>query len=124
MVLVGRPAAKEAQMEYLVTMTTHVPSGTTDAVVDDIRARESAHTRELAAQGHVLRLWRPPLAPGEWRMLGLFATGEIVRKRTSEASSSQELTPQERQIALLVRDGLTNPEVGAQLFLSPRTVER
>ena len=51
-------------MEYLVTMTTHVPEGTPDKTVDDVRAREAAHTRELAAQGHVLRLWRPPLAPG------------------------------------------------------------
>jgi muconolactone delta-isomerase len=54
-------------MEYLVTMTPHVPPGTPDKTVDDVRAREAAHTRELAAQGHVLRLWRPPLAPGEWR---------------------------------------------------------
>jgi len=54
-------------MEYLVTMTTHVPDGTPDKTVDDVRAREGVHTRELAAQGHVLRLWRPPLAPGEWR---------------------------------------------------------
>ncbi|HEY1823260.1 MAG TPA: muconolactone Delta-isomerase family protein [Trebonia sp.] len=60
-------------MEYLVIMTTRVPGGTPDGAVDDIRAREAAHTRELAAQGHVLRLWRPPLAPGEWRTLGLFA---------------------------------------------------
>jgi muconolactone delta-isomerase len=60
-------------MEYLVTMTTHVPDGTTAAAVDDVRAREAAHTRELAADGYVLRLWRPPLAPGEWRTLGLFA---------------------------------------------------
>jgi muconolactone delta-isomerase len=60
-------------MEYLVTMTTHVPDGTLAEAVDDVRAREAAHTRELAAQGHVLRLWRPPLAPGEWRTLGLFA---------------------------------------------------
>jgi muconolactone delta-isomerase len=52
-------------MEYLVTMTTHVPEGTTDATVDEVRAREAAHTRELAARGHVLRLWRPPLAPGD-----------------------------------------------------------
>jgi muconolactone delta-isomerase len=60
-------------VEYLVTMTTRVPAGTPAVAVDDIRARESAHTRELAAQGYVLRLWRPPLAPGEWRTLGLFA---------------------------------------------------
>jgi muconolactone delta-isomerase len=52
-------------MEFLVTMTTHVPDGTPAAAVDDVRAREAANTRELAAQGHVLRLWRPPLAPGE-----------------------------------------------------------
>ncbi len=60
-------------MEYLVTMTTHVPDGTPGQAVDDIRTREAAHSRELAAQGHLLRLWRPPLQPGEWRTLGLFA---------------------------------------------------
>jgi muconolactone delta-isomerase len=60
-------------MEYLVTMTTHVPDGTSEEAVAEVRAREATHTRELAAQGHVLRLWRPPLAPGEWRTLGLFA---------------------------------------------------
>ncbi|HEX6453172.1 MAG TPA: muconolactone Delta-isomerase family protein [Trebonia sp.] len=65
-------------MEYLVTMTTHVPDGTPAATVDDVRAREAAHTRELAAQGHVLRLWRPPLAPGEWRTLGLFAAADAA----------------------------------------------
>jgi DNA-binding CsgD family transcriptional regulator len=53
----------------------------------------------------------------------LMATGETVRKRTAEASASDELTPQERQSALLVREGLSNQEVGARLFLSPRTVE-
>jgi muconolactone delta-isomerase len=65
-------------MEYLVTMTTHVPAGTSEAAVNDVRAREAAHTRELAAQGHVLRLWRPPLAPGEWRTLGLFAAADAA----------------------------------------------
>jgi muconolactone delta-isomerase len=63
-------------MEYLVTMTTHVPERTPETAVDDIRAREAAHTRELAAQRHVLRLWRPPLQPGEWRTLGLFAAAD------------------------------------------------
>jgi muconolactone delta-isomerase len=58
-------------MEYLVTMTTHVPEGTPGRAVADIRGREAARSRELAAQGHLLRLWRPPLQPGEWRTLGL-----------------------------------------------------
>jgi muconolactone delta-isomerase len=39
-------------MEYLVTMTTHVPDGTPEPAIDDIRAREAAHSRELAAAGH------------------------------------------------------------------------
>jgi DNA-binding NarL/FixJ family response regulator len=51
----------------------------------------------------------------------LLATGERVRKRVAE--THEELTPQEQQIARLARDGLTNREIGAQLFLSPRTVE-
>ncbi len=53
----------------------------------------------------------------------LLATGEKVVKRTTESSAADELTAQERQIALLARDGLSNPEVGARLFLSSRTVE-
>jgi muconolactone delta-isomerase len=59
-------------MEYLVTMTTHVPDGVDSSEVDAVRAREAAHTTELARQGRVLRLWRPPLKPSEWRTLGLF----------------------------------------------------
>jgi muconolactone delta-isomerase len=69
-------SAEEANVEYLVTMITHVPAGTSQEAVDDVRAREAAHTRELAAQGHVLRLWRPPQAPGEWRTIGLFAAAD------------------------------------------------
>jgi len=51
----------------------------------------------------------------------LLATGEKVRKRQDD--TRDELTPQEEQIARLARDGRTNPEIGAELFISPRTVE-
>ena len=51
----------------------------------------------------------------------LLATGETVRKRTVE--TFDELTPQEAQVARLAAGGQTNTEIGAQLFLSPRTVE-
>jgi DNA-binding CsgD family transcriptional regulator len=51
----------------------------------------------------------------------LLATGETVRRRTAETRS--ELTAQEAQVARLAAEGCTNPEIGAQLFISPRTVE-
>jgi muconolactone delta-isomerase len=63
-------------MEYLVEMTTRVPAGVSPDAVEDVRAREAAHSRELAQQGILLRLFRPPLQPGEWRTFGLFAAGD------------------------------------------------
>jgi len=51
----------------------------------------------------------------------LRATGETVRRVT--ADTRDDLTPQEIQVARLARDGHSNPEIGAQLFISPRTVE-
>ena len=51
----------------------------------------------------------------------LLATGEKARKRSP--GTREELTPQEEQIARLAREGLSNPEIGAQLFVSARTVE-
>lgn len=52
----------------------------------------------------------------------LRATGETARKRTA-AVSGEQLTAQETQIARLARDGLSNPEIGARLFISARTVQ-
>jgi DNA-binding CsgD family transcriptional regulator len=51
----------------------------------------------------------------------LLSTGATARRRTVE--TRQALTPQEGQVARLARDGLSNPEIGAQLFISPRTVQ-
>ena len=86
-------------MEFLVTMTTHVPDGTPAAEVDRVRAREAARSRELAAQGHLLRLWRPPLQPGEWRTLGLFAADdgaqleEVLASMPLRVWRTDEVTP-------------------------------
>ena len=86
-------------MEYLVTMTTHVPAGTPEGAVQDIRTREAAHSRELVAQGHLLRLWRPPLQPGEWRTLGLFAAAdgdrleEVLASMPLRVWRTDEVTP-------------------------------
>jgi DNA-binding CsgD family transcriptional regulator len=51
----------------------------------------------------------------------LLATGETARRRADE--TRDELTPQEAQIARLAQEGFSNPEIGAQLFISPRTVQ-
>ena len=51
----------------------------------------------------------------------LLATGETARKRTVE--TAVELTAQEAQVARLARDGLSNPQIGARLFISARTVQ-
>ena len=86
-------------MEFLVTMTTHVPEGTPKETIDDVRDREAVHSRELAAQGHLLRLWRPPLKPGEWRSLGLFAAEdhdhleEVLASMPLRVWRTDEVTP-------------------------------
>jgi muconolactone delta-isomerase len=86
-------------MEYLVSMTTHVPDGTPEEAVQAIRAREAVRSRELVAQGHLLRLWRPPLQPGEWRTLGLFAAAdgdrleEVLASMPLRVWRTDEVTP-------------------------------
>ena len=94
-----RPSRRCLTMEYLVNMTTHVPDGTPEQAVQDIRTREAAHSRELVAAGHLLRLWRPPLLPGEWRTLGLFAAAdgdrleEVLASMPLRVWRTDEVTP-------------------------------
>jgi muconolactone D-isomerase len=59
-------------MEFLTDMVTKVPDGTSTEKVDELRAAEAVRAAELAKKGHLVRLWRPPLGPGEWRSVGLF----------------------------------------------------
>src|SRR5438270_13309798 len=72
--------------EFLVTMTTHVPEGTSEERVDLVKDREAGRAGELAAHGHLLRLWRPPLQPGEWRTIGLFAADADIDLEENLAS--------------------------------------
>ena len=114
-------------MEYLVSMTTHVPNGTPDEAVEDVRAREAARSRELAAQGSLLRLWRPPLQPGEWRSLGLFAADdgeqleEVLASMPLRIWRTDEVTP----LSLHPNDpalAAKGPVEGATEFLTTFTV--
>src|SRR5262249_13179010 len=80
-----------------------------------VDAREQLHT------AHELLATIGMEAFAERTRRELLATGEKARKRTAETRG--DLTAQETQIAELAREGHSNPEIGAQLFLSPRTVE-
>lgn len=60
-------------MEFLTDLVTRVPEGTSSSKVNELKAAEAVRAAELAKQGHLLRLWRPPLSPGEWRSIGLFS---------------------------------------------------
>jgi muconolactone delta-isomerase len=63
-------------VEFFVEMVTTVPVGTTPQEVTAMREREAARAAELARDGSLRRLWRPPLGPGEWRSWGIFSAAE------------------------------------------------
>lgn len=63
-------------MEYLVDLVTTIPEGTSPAKVDEVREAEGVRTAELAITGHFVRLWRPPLGPGEARAIALFRAAD------------------------------------------------
>jgi muconolactone delta-isomerase len=111
-------------MEYLVTMTTQVPEGTSDEAVEQVRTREAGRSRELAAQQHLRRLWRPPLRPGEWRTLGLFAASgndqleEVLASMPLRVWRRDEVTP----LAPHQNDPGQPPRPGAAEFLTTFTI--
>jgi DNA-binding CsgD family transcriptional regulator len=84
-------------------------AGRRKAARDELRAAHAMFT-DMGMEGFAKRTCRE-----------LLATGERLRRRAVE--TRDDLTPQERQIAELACDGLSNPEISARLFLSPRTVE-
>ena len=105
-------------------MTTTVPAGTTDEAVDEVRGREAARSRELAAQGSLRRLWRPPLSPGEWRTLGLFEAENADDLETLLASMplrvwrTDDVTP----LSLHPNDPGPSKKGAAQEFLIGMTI--
>ncbi len=85
------------------------------------RQRRRADAREQLRTAHDMLDTMGMKAFAERARRELLATGETARKRTIE--SSGQLTAQEAQVARLARDGLSNPEIGARLFISARTVQ-
>jgi DNA-binding CsgD family transcriptional regulator len=85
------------------------------------RERRRLDAREQLRIAHEMLTSMGMAAFAERARRELAATGETARTRTVETSG--QLTAQESQIAQLARDGLSNPEIGARLFISPRTVE-
>jgi len=85
------------------------------------RERRRSEAREQLRAAHDLLDAMGMGAFAERARRELRATGETARKRAG-APTDQQLTAQERHIAQLARDGMSNPEIGARLFISPRTV--
>jgi DNA-binding CsgD family transcriptional regulator len=85
------------------------------------RENRRIDARETLRTAHELFTTMGAEAFAERTARELLATGEKARKRTADTRG--QLTAQETQIAELAREGHSNPEIGAQLFISPRTVE-
>jgi DNA-binding CsgD family transcriptional regulator len=85
------------------------------------RANRRIDAREQLRAAHVTLSRAGAGAFAERARRELLATGETARRRSDE--TRDVLTPQEAQIARLARDGFSNPEIGAQLFISHRTVQ-
>src|SRR3984885_2397486 len=91
------------------------------------RERRGAEAREQLRTAHRMLEEMGMEAFAERARRELRATGETARTRTVPAAraagAGAALTPQEAQVARLTREGLSNPEIGARLFISPRTAQ-
>jgi DNA-binding NarL/FixJ family response regulator len=85
------------------------------------RRKRRVDAREHLRAAHAMFVHSGAEAFAERARRELEATGETARPRAG--TTFDELTPQEARIARLAAEGHTNPEIGAQLFISPRTVE-
>jgi muconolactone delta-isomerase len=59
-------------MEFLVEFEINVPEGTPESDVKQRESAEAAASAELSREGHLIRLWKPPVAPGERKAIGLY----------------------------------------------------
>ena len=59
-------------MEFLVEFESHIPDGTSESEIKARYSAEAVASAKLARDGHLVRLWRPPMAPGERKALGLY----------------------------------------------------
>ena len=73
-------------MEFFTDLVTDVPDGTPEAEVVATKAAEKRRAVELAQQGHLLRLWKPPAEPGVWRTWGLFQAADEAELQSILAS--------------------------------------
>jgi len=59
-------------VEFLVEFQSHIPEEVSESELEARYAAEAAASAKLAREGHLIRLWRPPMAPGERKALGLY----------------------------------------------------
>jgi muconolactone D-isomerase len=83
-------------MEYLTKITTTIPEGTEQEEVDRRRAAEAEYAREMAAAGHLVRLWRPvgeTWSVGLWRAADDAGVKEVLDSLPLRSWMSIEVTP-------------------------------